>query len=81
MKEDKQGKERMQRTNGRVKEKKKRACEKIMLKMGIKEGTMSLNCITESPLLEPWMFLNNHEGHTICKNHMDKLKVVINNYY
>lgn len=80
MKEDKQGKGRMQWTNGRVKEKHKRACEKIMLKMGIKVGIVSLNYITELPLLELWTFLNNDKGH-ICKKLMDKLKVVINRTY
>lgn len=77
MKEDKQGKGRMQWTNGRAKEKHKRACEK-MLKMVIKVGSVSLNYVTELPLLEPWTFLNNDKGH-ICEKHMDKLlKVVIN---
>jgi len=43
MKEDKQGKGRIQWTNGRVKENHKRACEKIMLK----DGNQSGKCVSE----------------------------------
>lgn len=63
-----------------MKEKRRRACEKIM--NNVKDGNQSGKCVSALhyrviPLLEPWTFLNNDKEH-ICKKHMDKLKVVIN---